>query len=194
MLFFIKYGESRKQMDWILNVHVQYGSWKVLIDGYFHLKNLTRRISGRISYNVTVLLYSIIHYTYRTWLYTADDQLQILEIHSTAPTYISHVQNELGGGRQIFIMGSGFSSSAFSTSWVVSTVSGWDCPLLKKSGLSKVVNFPGMGKRWPFFLKRKNATTAPIMASPIMTATTNPVMCPGCCGLKTAHIEKEVDD
>lgn len=48
--------------------------------------------------------------------------------------------------------------------------------MLKKSGLSKVVNFSGIGKRRPDFLKRKKAMAVPI-AIPIMTSTTAKATC-----------------
>lgn len=67
--------------------------------------------------------------------------------------------------------GPGFSSSAFATNLLVSTISDRCRSLLKKSGLSKVVNFSGIGKRRPDFLKRNKAMAVPMMIA-VMTNTT----------------------
>ena len=55
--------------------------------------------------------------------------------------------------------GAGFSSTSFTTSLLLSTTLDLNRSLLKKSGLSKVVNFLGIGRRRPDFLKRIRTTT-----------------------------------
>ena len=55
--------------------------------------------------------------------------------------------------------GSGFSSTSFTTSLLLSATLDLNRLLLKKSGLSKVVNFLGIGRGRPDFLKRIRTTT-----------------------------------
>ena len=55
--------------------------------------------------------------------------------------------------------GAGFSSTSFTTSLLLSTTLDLNRSLLKKSGLSKVLNSLGIGRRRPDFLKRIRTTT-----------------------------------
>lgn len=71
----------------------------------------------------------------------------------------------------------GSSFSPFAAILLLSTRLGWDCSWLKKSGLSKVLDFFRRGKWQPDFLMIKKMMTVP-MAITVMTSTAGKVTWP----------------